>query len=131
MIAEAERYKEDDRRVQEKSAAKGKLEGYASSLKHAVEDSGTKEKFSSSDRETILEAVKVTERWIETEGDRAEKEAFESKYQELTSKCSEIMQRFYSGGGGGGAAPGGPEFGGEGPPPGAEEKAGPKVEEVD
>ena len=47
--------------VQEKSAAKGKLETFAYSLKHAVEDSKTADKFSPTDRNTVLDAVRDVE----------------------------------------------------------------------
>jgi hypothetical protein len=52
----------------------------------------------------------------------------QSKYNELQSKCSSIMEAFYKGGGApGGAAPE-PDFGGKEAAGGAQ--AGPKVEEV-
>ena len=38
MVAEAEKFADEDRKVQERSAAKGKLETFAYGLKHAVED---------------------------------------------------------------------------------------------
>lgn len=38
MVADAEKFADEDRKVQERSAAKGKLETFAYGLKHAVED---------------------------------------------------------------------------------------------
>jgi len=132
MVAESERFKEEDKKVQERSAAKGKLDNFAYSLKHAVEDEKTKDKFASGDRETVLAAVKECEEWIQQKGDSAEKEEFESKYNELQSKCGSIMENFYKSGGGGAGGAGMPEpdFGG-GQSAGGAQAAGPKVEEVD
>jgi len=38
MVAEAEKFADEDRKVQERSAAKGKLETFAYGFTHAVED---------------------------------------------------------------------------------------------
>jgi hypothetical protein len=106
-------------KVQERSAAKGKLETYAYSLKHAVEDPKTADKFSPTDRNTVLDACREVEKvrshneaevgglkcrkeegkrisshvlvctpqFLQDKGDSADKEEFESKYNELQSKC--------------------------------------------
>ena len=126
MVADAERFAEEDRKVQEKSAAKGKLETYAYSLKHAVEDTKTADKFSPTDRNTVMDAVRDVEKWIQDKGDAADKDEFESQFNELQSKCSSIMENFYkSGGAPGGAAA--PDFGGQEAGAGQAGAAGPKV----
>lgn len=130
MVADAERFAEEDRKIQEKSAAKGKLETYAYGLKHAVEDSKTADKFSPTDRNTVMDAVRDVEKWIQEKGDTADKQEFEDQQNQLQSKCGSIMEAFYKSGG----APGGPtpDFGGqEGGAAQAGGAAGPKVEEVD
>lgn len=38
MVQEAEKFADEDRKVQERSTAKGKLETFAYGLKHSVED---------------------------------------------------------------------------------------------
>jgi len=136
MVADAERFADEDRKVQERSAAKGKLETFAYSLKHSVEDPKTSDKFSPTDRNTVMDAVRDAEKFLQDKGDSADKDEFESRYNELQSKCGPIMEAFYKSGGaaagGEGGMPGGmPDFGGAergGAGPGA---AGPKVEEVD
>ena len=130
MVADAERFADEDRKVQEKSAAKGKLETFAYSLKHAVEDQKTADKFSPTDRNTVMDAVRDVEKWIQDKGDAADKDEFEAQYTDLQGKCGPIMEAFYKSGG----APGGPtpDFGGqEGGTAQAGGAAGPKVEEVD
>ena len=104
------------------------LETYAYQLKHAVEDKKTEDKFSPTDRNTVLDAVRDVEKWIQDKGEEADKDAFESHYNELNAKCSSIMEAFHQAGGGQHAPE--PDFGG-GQAAGGQTAAGPKVEEVD
>jgi heat shock protein 1/8 len=56
------------------------LETFAYSLKHSVEDEKTADKFSPTDRNTVLDAVREVESWIQEKGDTAEKEEFEVRH---------------------------------------------------
>jgi L1 cell adhesion molecule like protein len=134
MVADAEKYADDDRKAQERNQAKSKLESFSFSLKHAVEDPKTADKFTPQDRDTVLNECRDVEKLLQEKGDSAEKEVFETKFNEVQSRCGPIMEEFYKKGGAGAAAGGGgggmPDFGG-GEMPQQPGGAGPKVEEVD
>lgn len=134
MVADAEKYKDEDEKHQARVSAKGKLEQYAYGLRTTIDDPKMKDKISSSDRETVEKAIKETTSWLES-NDRAEKEEYENKQKELEGQCQPIIMKLYQGAGGApGGMPGGmPDFGGEdgGAAPSGGASAGPKVEEVD
>jgi len=136
MVADAEKFRDEDKKHADKISAKNKLEQYAYGLKSTLNDEKTKDKISSDDKATIESAITETTKWIES-NDHATTEEFEHKQKELESKCQPIIMKLYQAGGmPGGGAPGGmPDFGGAGPGTGAGPStgtsAGPKVEEVD
>ncbi|VEN49103.1 unnamed protein product [Callosobruchus maculatus] len=125
MLAEAERYKEEDEKQRLRVAAKNKLEAYIFQLKQAVQDCG--EKLSSEDKATIERECETSLKWLDSNS-LAEKEEFEEKEKELSRICSPIMSKLYGGGPQMGGMPGGcgqqaGGFPGQG--------QGPTVEEVD
>jgi len=100
MVADAEKFAEEDKMIRERVEAKNSLETYAYSLKNQLADeSQLGGKLSDSDKETIEEAVKETISWIET-NQQAEKEDFEEKKKELESKANPIISKLYQGQGG-------------------------------
>ena len=128
MLAEAEKYADEDKQAAERVTAKNGVESYAYSLKSTLGENG--DKFGD-DKETLEAKVDETIKALDTM-ESASKEEFEALQKDLESVANPIMQKFYSQGGapaGGapGAAPGG--FPGAGPAGGAD--AGPSVEEVD
>ena len=69
MVAEAEKYAEEDKATRERIEARNGLENYAFNLKNQVnDDEGMGSKISEDDKETILEAVKETQDWLEENG---------------------------------------------------------------
>jgi L1 cell adhesion molecule like protein len=126
MLAEAEKYADEDKQAAERVQAKNGVESYAYSLKSTLGESG--DKFGD-DKATLEAKVDETIKALDTM-ESASKEEFEALQKDLESVANPIMQKFYSQGGapgGEGAAPGG--FPGAGPAGGAD--AGPSVEEVD
>nr|ADJ96609.1 heat shock protein 70-p3 [Oxycera pardalina] len=124
MLAEAERYAEEDEKQRQRVAARNQLEGYVFNLKQSVEDAGSK--LSPEDKDTVLKSCEDTIKWLDN-NNLAEKEEFEHRFQELTRKCSPIMTKLHSGSGAGQQGPScGQQAGGFG---GA--RSGPTVEEVD
>ncbi|XP_066991029.2 heat shock protein 68 isoform X1 [Anabrus simplex] len=95
MLAEAERYREEDERQRERVAAKNKLEGYIFSVKQAIEEAG--QKLPENDKSTVRSICDETLRWLDSNA-LAEKEEFEYKLKELQSKCSPIMTKIHQGG---------------------------------
>jgi len=70
MVAEAEKYAEEDKATRERIEARNGLENYAFSLKNQVnnEEEGLGKKISDEDKETILDAVKEAQDWLEENG---------------------------------------------------------------
>lgn len=146
MVAEAERYKQQDEAVRKKVEAKNGLESYAYNLKNTLNDEKIRGKVSAEDRSTIEGKVQEVTKWLESNHD-ATTEQYEAKQKELESVVNPIMQKIYAAAGGApGGAPGGMPggmpggfpgggFPGGGFPgggaPGAGSHGAPNVEEVD
>ncbi|XP_065091059.1 heat shock protein 70 B2-like [Ochlerotatus camptorhynchus] len=125
MLAEAERFREEDEKQKERISAKNKLEGYCFQLKQSLESTG--DKLSESDKKIVTDKCEETLRWLDG-NTMAEKDEFDHKMQELSRVCSPIMTRLHQGGGGAssaGATNCGQQAGGFGG------HSGPTVEEVD
>ncbi|XP_037905048.1 major heat shock 70 kDa protein Ab [Hermetia illucens] len=122
MLAEAERYAEEDERQRERVAARNQLEGYVFSVKQAVEEAG--EKLSQSDKDSVLRSCDETVKWLDSNS-LADKEEYDHRLKELTKRCSPIMTKLHSGGAQRGASCG-QQAGGFGGT-----RSGPTVEEVD
>ncbi|KAL1584736.1 Heat shock 70 kDa protein [Cladosporium halotolerans] len=127
MLADAEKYKEEDEAEAGRIQAKNGLESYAYSLKNTASDPKVEEKLSAEDKTTLTEAVDKTVSWID-ENQTASKEEYESQQKELEGIANPIMMRIYGGEGG---APGGMPGAAPGGAPGAGGDDGPTVEEVD
>lgn len=102
MIADAEKYAEQDTALKEKIVARNGLENYAHSLKNQVNDeSGLGGKIDEDDKDTIVEAVNEVLEWLEEVGNDATKEDFEEKKEKLSSVAYPITSKLYGGGEGG------------------------------
>jgi len=136
MIADAERFREEDRKVAERIKAKNQLEQYVYSVKQTISDEKFKDKLSSDDKQKVEEAVKGAQEWLD-KNEHAEKDEYEAKQKEVEGICMPVLQRAYQGAGGGeGPMPGMGGMGGDGHSAGAggassESRKGPTVEEVD
>jgi L1 cell adhesion molecule like protein len=134
MLAEAEKYKEEDTLEAERVTAKNALESYAYSLRNTLADEKVGGKLESGDKSTLTAAIDSAVEWLDN-NTTATREEFEAKQKELESVANPIMMKFYQSQGGapggmpGGGMPGAPP-GGFGGAPGASDD-GPTVEEVD
>ncbi|CAF1425140.1 unnamed protein product [Adineta steineri] len=134
MVNDAEQYREDDERARERVNARNRLETYTYACKQAVENyKGSA--INSSDKSTVLNACKETQRWLDG-NQLAEKDEIEHQYNTLERKCQQIMTKMHGGGGGGGGQQynrGGGNQNGNGYDNGNgyENYSGPHVEEVD
>ncbi|RDW74984.1 putative heat shock protein 2 [Coleophoma crateriformis] len=134
MLAEAEKYKEEDEAEAGRISAKNGLESYAYSLKNTLSDSKVDEKLEAADKEALKAEIDKTVAWLD-ESQQATKEEYEEHQKELEAVANPIMMKFYGSGEGG--MPGGmPGAGGPGGFPGAggagaTHDDGPTVEEVD
>ena len=141
MLAEAEKYKEEDEAESARIQAKNGLESYAYSLKNTINDPKVDEKLEAGDKEKLKSEIDKTVAWLD-DNQQGTKDEYESMQKELEGVANPIMTKFYGGGEGGmpggmggmpggmpGGGPGG--FPGAGGPGGAGGDDGPTVEEVD
>jgi len=105
MVAEAEKYAEEDKATRERIEARNGLENYAFSLKNQAnnEEEGLGAKISDEDKETILDAVKETQDWLEENAATATAEDFEEQKEKLSNVAYPITSKLYGQPGAGGA----------------------------
>jgi heat shock protein 5 len=103
MVEEAEKYAEEDKANRERIESRNKLENYAYSLKNQVnDDEGLGGKIEDDDKESLLEAVKETQDWLETNAHEAAAEDFDEQFQKLSDVAYPITSKLYGGAGGAG-----------------------------
>ncbi|KAI0968269.1 heat shock protein 70 family [Xylaria arbuscula] len=101
MVAEAEKYAEEDKATRERIEARNGLENYAFNLKNQVNDEdGLGGKIDEDDKEAILEAVKETTEWLEENAATANAEDFEEQKEKLSGVAYPITSKMYQGAGG-------------------------------
>ncbi|KAF2201912.1 heat shock protein 70 [Delitschia confertaspora ATCC 74209] len=106
MVEEAEKYAEEDKATRERIEARNGLENYAYSLKNQLNDEeGLGGKIEEDDKETILEAVKETQDWLEENAATANAEDFEEQKEKLSGVAYPITSKLYGGAGGAGGMP--------------------------
>ncbi|GFO22504.1 heat-shock protein 70 [Plakobranchus ocellatus] len=116
MLAEAEKYKEEDEKQRERVSARNQLESYVFNVKQALEAAG--DKLSFADKDIVLNACNDTLSWLDSNS-LAEKEEYEHRLQELQKTSSSVMAKLHSQGQGQGQGHSG------------QSHTGPTVEEVD
>ncbi|KAK7931865.1 glucose-regulated protein [Apiospora marii] len=103
MVAEAEKYAEEDKATRERIEARNGLENYAFNLKNQVnDDEGLGGKIDEEDKETIMDAVKEATDWLDENAASATAEDFEEQKEKLSNVAYPITSKLY-----GGSAPGG------------------------
>ncbi|KAI0025829.1 heat shock protein 70 family [Xylariomycetidae sp. FL0641] len=131
MLAEAEKYKEEDEAEGRRIGAKNGLESYAYSLRNTMQDPKVEEKLEGDDKQKLQSEIDAVVAWLD-DNQTATQEEYESKQKELEGIANPIMMKFYGGAGGAGGMPGGMPGGAPGgAAPGAGGDDGPTVEEVD
>ena len=125
MVADAEKYKNEDNQQRERVTSKNALESYCFNMKQTMEDENMSGKIDAGDKTKVTSACSDALKWLDA-NQTAEKDEFDHKLKELEKLCAPIVTKLYQGGApGGGAAGGG---GGGGVPP---SYSGPTVDEVD
>jgi len=101
MVADAEKFADEDKAMAEKVAARNELEGYLYGLKNQV---GDKEKLgaklSEEDAETITDALEKGIEWLEENQD-ADAEEYKEQKKEVEETVQPIISQLYQGGEGG------------------------------
>lgn len=98
MVAEAQRFEEDDKKVRERVDAKNSLESMAYSMRNQIND---KEKLGgkldATDKKTIEDAVQEAIQFLD-ENPEAEREEFEAARERLQSVTNPVIQKAYQAG---------------------------------
>jgi L1 cell adhesion molecule like protein len=137
LVKEAEKFKDEDKKVKERIEAKNHLEQYGYQIKQTLKDEKLKDKFSEDEKKQIEGKVDEVLKWL-NDNPAASKEEYDAKLKEIEAVFNPIMQKIYQQAGG---APGGmPNFGGAqpgaapgtaGPNPGARGTATGGAEDVE
>ena len=108
MIADAEKFAEEDKLVKDKVESKNELESYAYSLKNQVGDADKLGgKLSEDEKSKILAAVNGAIEWLDSNPD-AESEEYKEKKKEVEEIVNPIVTKLYQQAGGAGGAGGAP-----------------------
>ena len=107
MVAEGEKYKEEDQMNKDKIEAKNKLDALIYQTKSSVNNDEIKSKLEESDITLVNDLLNETELWLEEEDHS--KEDYDNKLAEVNGKLNPVMMKVYSEGGGGGGGGGIPE----------------------
>jgi len=95
MIADSEKYADEDKAIKEKIDAKNQFENYIYQMKNSVDDKDKlAEKISEDDKSTIKDALTDASDWLNANSD-AEKDDFEDKLKELQRVCDPIISAVY------------------------------------
>merc|ERR1712107_326876 len=95
MLADAEKFAEEDREVADRVTAKNELEGLCYLKKQAEDKEGLGGKLSESDKEIILEVVEEKLTWLRENGDDAAAEELKTQKKELEEVSQPIIAGVY------------------------------------
>lgn len=95
MLAEAEKYRDEDEKHQQRIQARNQLETYIFGCKQAVEDAAA-DKLTEEDKKIVRDKCTSELAWLDS-NTLAEKEEFEEHLKETQKVCSPIMTKMYSG----------------------------------
>lgn len=96
MIAEAEKYKEQDTAQAEKLKAKQELENYCHQIMDTLENKSLMVKLSDDDQEKIESTCTDTLEWVEHNAD-ADKNVFAAKQRQIEADLKPLMLKMYQG----------------------------------
>jgi endoplasmic reticulum chaperone BiP len=102
MVAEAETFADEDRKLRERIESRNALENYAYSLRNQVNDQNALgAKLSEAERKQILDAIQKTTQWLDTASRDVDKDEIDRKRDELDKIVHPIMTKLYGASGGG------------------------------
>lgn len=96
MLAEAEKYREEDEKQRERVTSRNSLEAYIFGCKQAVEDAPAG-KVSDSDKQIVRDKCQSAMSWLDA-NNLAEKDEFEYQLKELQQVCGPIMAKMHGAG---------------------------------
>jgi L1 cell adhesion molecule like protein len=95
MVADAEKFKEQDTAARERVDAKNGLEGYTYNLKNTLSEESSKTKLSEEDISSLTSKIEETLKWLE-DSQSASKEEYSEHQKELEELAKPIMMKMYS-----------------------------------
>lgn len=90
MVKEAEQFKKQDEAHKERVESKNKLENYVYQIKNTIADA----KYPEDDKKQLEDIVKQTIEWIDN-NQQANKEEYDSKFEEVEKRCMPIVSKMY------------------------------------
>jgi len=97
MIADAEKFADEDKAIKERIDAKHALQNYIYTMRNTIEDKDKlAEKLSEDDKSTIQDGITEAEDWLNSNGDDADKDAIEEQMKELQAICDPIIATIYN-----------------------------------
>ena len=100
MIADSEKFADEDKAIKEKIDAKNQLENYLYQMKRSVDDKDKlADKLDEEDKKKVTDAVTDAQDWLNANSD-GEKDDFEEKLKEVQAVCDPIVAKVYQGQGG-------------------------------
>jgi len=93
MVADAEKYAEEDKLYKERIDARHSFENYIHSMRSTIKDS-LGDKLDSDDKSTINEALTEAQDWLNS-NEEASKDDFEEQMKDLQRVCDPIIASIY------------------------------------
>jgi heat shock protein 5 len=100
MIADAEKFADEDRQVKERVDARNAFDNYMASMKTATEEKGMSEKLDDDEKEQIQKALKDGQEWMSANPE-ADAEEIKEKHKEVEGVCAPIVSKHMGGAAGG------------------------------
>jgi heat shock protein 1/8 len=94
MVAESEKYKEDDEKLKEVIESRNSLESYCYSVKSAVDEKNVKDTSSTEEIESVTKCADECLSWLDESSDYT-KEEIEAKRKELEALYNPIITKAY------------------------------------
>lgn len=92
MVADAEKFKDEDDKIKAKVEAKNKLEGYCFSVKSSMLEDNKMKNALGTDVEVVENTIKETLEWLEQDHETAE---YEAKHKDVEGVLMPIIQKAY------------------------------------
>ena len=97
MIADAEKFADEDKEIKERIDAKHALQNYIYTMRNTIEDKDKlADKLSEDDKSTIQDGLTEAEDWLNSNGEDASKEDLNEQMKELQSICDPIIASIYN-----------------------------------
>ena len=110
MVADAEKFADQDKQVKERIDARHQLENYIYQMRNTIEDKEKlADKLDEDDKTTISDALTEAQDWLNSNDD-ADKDGFEEQLKELQRVCDPIIAQVYQSQGGQGGSDDDEEF---------------------